>query len=97
MNVYWKLVSVAVLCLIAIWAMTLVFSPHSQAQTTSPALATYAYKVERIARNSKDIDQVLSEDGKNGWRVWRVEAVGPYHNDLVFLMEKRAPQTAMSH
>lgn len=64
MNVYWKLMSVAVLCLIAIWAMTLVFSPHSQAQTTSPALATYAYKVERIARNSKDIDQVLREDGK---------------------------------
>jgi hypothetical protein len=91
MNMHWKLLSVAGLCLIAILAIALAFSPRSQAQTASPVSAAYTYKVERMGRNSKDIDRILSEDGKAGWRVWRVEAVGPYHNDLVFLMEKPAP------
>jgi hypothetical protein len=97
MNMYWKLMSIAGLSLLVILTLALVFSPRSQAQTANPVSATYAYKVERISRNSKDMDRVLSEDGKDGWRVWRVEAVGPYNNDLVFLMEKPAPQADMVH
>ena len=86
----WKLMSVAGLMVIAIVTVTILHGPvmHAQAQGPTAAPAAYVYKVERVARNSKDIDRILTDDGKDGWRLSRLEAVGPYHNDLVFVMEK---------
>ncbi|MGB7622874.1 MAG: hypothetical protein WBN92_11040 [Terriglobia bacterium] len=86
----WKLWGVAGLFVVAIVAVALAFSPRSQAQTASRAPAAYAYKVERIGRKAKDMDRILTDDGKDGWRVWRVEVVGPNQNDFVFVMEKPA-------
>lgn len=91
MNTHWKLMSIAGLCLIAILTIALAFSPRSQAQSASPASARYAYKVERLGRNAKDMDRILDEDGKAGWRILYVEAAGPDRNDFVFVMEKPAP------
>ncbi len=84
----WKLLGFMGSLAIAIVVLALVFSTRSKAQTVTHAPVAYAYKVEHMNKNAKDMDRILSDDGKEGWRVWRVEAVGTYHNDLVFLMER---------
>ena len=84
----WNRISVAGLLLIAVVALVLVMGHRSQAQVASPSPAMLAYKVERFGKNDKDADRILTEDGKAGWHINRVLTVGPYHNDLVFVMEK---------
>lgn len=86
-----RIISVVAFELLLIVVLAPAFWPRSHAQTAIPAPTTYAYKVERFAWKAKDMDSVLTADGKDGWRVSRVESVGPYHNDLVFVMEKPAP------
>jgi len=87
----WKLVSVVALCAVAILAVVLASSRHSQAQATNPAPAAYTYKVVPVrgAREMKDLEQRLNADARNGWRVCGVAA--PNFNDaLVVILEKPA-------
>ena len=84
----WNRISVAGLLLIAVIVVMLAMGHKSQAQVASPSAATLAYKIERVGKNDKDADRILTEDGKAGWHINRVLTVGPYHNDLVFVMEK---------
>jgi hypothetical protein len=81
--------SAFVLLLVGVLAAS--YSPRSHAQSPVPASTTRAYKIERFGWKAKDMDAVLTVDGKDGWRVSLVESVGPYHNDLVFVMEKPTP------
>ena len=83
-----KRMSVAGLLLVAVVAVVLAVGHKSQAQVATPSSTAVAYKVERVGKNDKDTDRILTEDGKAGWRINRVLTVGPYHNDLVFVMEK---------
>ena len=84
----WKLISFAVVFVSALVVVMLLLGHRSQAQVTNTNRAAFAYKVERFNRNAKDIDRILSEDGKDGYHVSRVETIGPYRNDLVVVMEK---------
>ena len=88
----WKSMNVVGLILIAVAVLVLAVGHRSQAQAqvAGPVAAAFAYKVERVGKNDKDADRILTEDGKAGWRINRVLTVGPYHNDLVFVMEKPA-------
>jgi len=86
--VNWNRIGVAGLLLIAVVALLLALGHRSQAQVASPSATMLAYKVERVGKNDKDTDRILTEDGKAGWRINLVLTVGPYHNDLVFVMEK---------
>ena len=84
----WKLMSLAAVFVAAIVVVMLLLGRGTQAQVTNTNRTAYAYKVERFNRNAKDIDRILSEDGKDGYRVSRVETIGPYHNDVIVVMEK---------
>ena len=84
----WKLMSFAAVFVAAVVVLMLFLGHGSQAQLTNTSKTAYAYKVERFNRNAKDIDRILSEDGKDGYRVSRIEMIGPYHNDVIVVMEK---------
>jgi hypothetical protein len=62
---------------------------HTQAQTTAPAKTASAYKTERFNwKQTQEMDKKLTEDAKDGWHIDRVVTVGPYRNDLVFVLIK---------
>ena len=84
----WKLMSFGTVFVAAIVVVLLSLGHRSQAQVTNTNRTAYAYKVERFNKNATDFDRVLSEDGKDGYRVSRIETVGPYHNDVIVVMEK---------
>lgn len=87
----WKLVRVVALCAVAILAVVLASDRHSQAQATSPAPATYTYKVVTVrgGREVKDLEPRLNDNARNGWRVWRVVAPS-FNNELIIILEKSA-------
>ena len=85
----WKVVSVLALLSVVILAIVLAFSRRSQAQSTTRAARTYAYKVELVGYNErKDLERRLTDDGRNGWHIVRVEVFGVDHNELVVVLEK---------
>ena len=72
---------------LAVLAAFLIFGRGSQTQATNPAPAALEYKVE-LVKHKKDLEAVLNEDARNGWRVQRVVAMGPSNNELVVILEK---------
>lgn len=89
----WKLVSVVALFAVAILAVVLVFTRHSQAQAINPTPAAYSYKVEHFIDNDREklaakLERRLNDNGRNGWHV---VAMGPYTDTTLFVvLEKPA-------
>ena len=69
------------------FAIVFAFGRQSKTQATNPAPAAYEYKVE-LVKHSKDLEGLLKEDARNGWRIQRVVTMGPYDNELVVILEK---------
>ena len=82
-----KLVRCIGLLAVAVLAVVLAFGRQSKTQPTTPAPAAYDYKVE-LVKHRKDLEGLLKEDGRNGWRVERVVATGPSDNELVVILER---------
>jgi len=75
------------LFVVATLAVVFAFGRQSRTQATVPAPARYEYNVE-VVKHSKDLEGLLREDGRNGWRIQGVVTRGENHNELVVVLEK---------
>ena len=69
--------------LVLAFVMTVV---HSPAKAMNPAL-TYDYKVETI-NERKDLEAVLKENGRKGWRFRRMKLMKGFHDKILVILEK---------
>ena len=85
-----KWTGLAIVFLLAATFVVLVLPVRrTQAQAPPPAKTASAYKTERFNwKQTEEMDKKLTEDGKDGWHIDRVVTVGPYRNDLVFVLIK---------
>jgi poly-gamma-glutamate capsule biosynthesis protein CapA/YwtB (metallophosphatase superfamily) len=82
-----KPIRFAMLFAVTTFAIVIAFGRQSKTQATVSAPAGYEYKVE-LVKHSKDLEGLLREDGRNGWRIQSVVTRGANHNDLVVILEK---------
>lgn len=77
------------LLVIGVLAVLILFGRNSATTAaispTAPA-PQYEYKVELVKHNA-DLEGVLQTNAGKGWRVREV-VIGPFHNELVVVLEK---------
>jgi len=75
--------------LFAVAGFAIVFASGHQSKTQAivPAPAGYEYRVE-LVKHSKDLQGVLTEDARNGWRIQQVVTRGENHKELVVILER---------
>jgi hypothetical protein len=71
----------------ATFAIILAFGRQTKTQVTVPAPAGYEYKVE-LVKHSKDLEGLLIQDARNGWRVQHVVTRGENHKEIVVILER---------
>jgi hypothetical protein len=81
-----KPIRFVILFVAATLAIVFAFGRQSRTQATVPA-SGYEYKVE-VVKHSKELEGLLREDGRNGWRIQSVVTRGENHNELVVILEK---------
>jgi carbamate kinase len=67
-------------------AVHLASGRSAPAAPTVPTTSIYDYKVE-LVKHKKDLEALLKDDGRNGWRVQKVVAE-PSNNEIVVVLEK---------
>ena len=82
-----KPVRFVLLFVVASFAIVFAFGRQSKTEATNPTTAAYEYKVE-LVKHSKDLEALLREDARNGWRIQSVLTRGENNNELVVIFEK---------
>ena len=81
-----RLVRMIAFLAVGVLAVHLASGRGAPAVQTGPMTSTYDYKVEWL-KHSKDLEALLKDKGRNGWRVQTVLA-DPTNNDFVVVLEK---------